>query len=50
MLDTPAPDLAYLFKHVVTQEVAYGLLLSDQRRQLHRAVAQWYEQTHAEDP
>jgi hypothetical protein len=48
-LDTPAPDLAYLFKHVVTQEVAYGLLLSAQRRQLHRAVAEWYEQTQADD-
>jgi predicted ATPase len=34
---------------VVTQEVAYGLLLYAQRRQLHRAVAQWYEQTQAED-
>jgi class 3 adenylate cyclase/tetratricopeptide (TPR) repeat protein len=50
VLDKPAPDLAYLFKHVVTQEVAYGLLLSAQRRQLHRAVAGWYEQTQAEDP
>jgi class 3 adenylate cyclase/tetratricopeptide (TPR) repeat protein len=49
VLDTAAPDLAYLFKHVVTQEVAYGLLLSAQRRQLHRAVAEWYEQTPAED-
>jgi hypothetical protein len=49
VLDTPAPDLAYLFKHVVTQEVAYGLLLSAQRRQLHRAVAEWYEQTQADD-
>jgi predicted ATPase/class 3 adenylate cyclase len=49
VLDTPEPDLAYLFKHVVTQEVAYSLLLSAQRRQLHRAVAEWYEQTHSED-
>jgi class 3 adenylate cyclase/tetratricopeptide (TPR) repeat protein len=49
MLDTPEPDLAYLFKHVVTQEVAYSLLLSAQRRQLHRAVAAWYEQTQGED-
>jgi class 3 adenylate cyclase/tetratricopeptide (TPR) repeat protein len=49
MLDTPEPDLAYLFKHVVTQEVAYGLLLYAQRRQLHRAVAEWYEQTQADD-
>jgi predicted ATPase len=49
VLDTPAPDLAYLFKHVVTQEVAYGLLLASQRRQLHRAVAEWYEQVQADD-
>jgi tetratricopeptide (TPR) repeat protein len=49
VLETPAPDLAYLFKHVVTQDVAYSLLLSAQRRQLHRAVAEWYEQTQAED-
>jgi class 3 adenylate cyclase/tetratricopeptide (TPR) repeat protein len=49
VLDTPEPDLAYLFKHVVTQEVAYSLLLAAQRRQLHRAVAEWYEQTQADD-
>jgi class 3 adenylate cyclase/tetratricopeptide (TPR) repeat protein len=49
VLDTPEPDLAYLFKHVVTQEVAYSLLLYAQRRQLHRAVAEWYEQTQADD-
>jgi class 3 adenylate cyclase/tetratricopeptide (TPR) repeat protein len=49
MLDTPEPDLAYLFKHVVTQEVAYGLLLYGQRRQLHRAIAEWYEQARADD-
>jgi tetratricopeptide (TPR) repeat protein len=34
---------------VVTQEVAYGLLLSAQRRQLHRAIAEWYELTQAGD-
>jgi class 3 adenylate cyclase/tetratricopeptide (TPR) repeat protein len=49
VLDTPEPDLAYLFKHVVTREVAYSLLLSAQRQQLHRAVAEWYEQTQADD-
>jgi class 3 adenylate cyclase/tetratricopeptide (TPR) repeat protein len=49
VLDTPEPDLAYLFKHVMTQEVAYSLLLYAQRRQLHRAVAEWYEQTQADD-
>jgi tetratricopeptide (TPR) repeat protein len=49
LLDRPEPDLAYLFKHVVTQEVAYSLLLYGQRRQLHRAVAEWYEHSQADD-
>jgi class 3 adenylate cyclase/tetratricopeptide (TPR) repeat protein len=41
-----APDAfsEYLFKHVITQEVAYGLLLYRQRRELHRGVARWYEE------
>lgn len=45
-LTSPAPDqpqLAYLFKHVITRDVAYGLMLFSHRQQLHRAVAQWYE-------
>jgi predicted ATPase len=46
-LDTPQPDLAYLFKHIITQEAAYDLMLVSQRRQLHRSVAEWYERTHA---
>jgi class 3 adenylate cyclase/tetratricopeptide (TPR) repeat protein len=50
MLDSPEPDLTYLFKHVVTQEVAYSRLLYGQRRQLHRAVAEWYERSQADDP
>jgi tetratricopeptide (TPR) repeat protein len=48
-LETPAPELAYIFKHIITQEVAYNLMLFSQRRQLHRTVAEWYEQTQAED-
>jgi hypothetical protein len=48
-LDTPSPDLTYIFKHIITQEVAYNLMLFTQRKQLHRTVAQWYEHTHAED-
>ena len=42
-------DLAYLFKHIITQEVAYSLLPSVQRNQLHRAVAEWIEATHGND-
>ncbi|MGH2592281.1 MAG: AAA family ATPase [Anaerolineae bacterium] len=42
-LETPEPDLTYIFKHIITREVAYNLMLFSQRRQLHRAVAEWYE-------
>jgi class 3 adenylate cyclase/tetratricopeptide (TPR) repeat protein len=49
-VETPEPDLAYLFKHIITQETAYNLMLYAQRRQLHRAVAEWYERSQAEDP
>ena len=48
-LETPEPDLAYIFKHIITQDVAYNLMLFAQRRQLHQAVAEWYEQTYMED-
>lgn len=44
LLEASGTDLEYLFKHVITQEVAYGLLLYRQRRELHRSVAQWYEE------
>ena len=44
ILDTPDPDISYLFKHIITQEVAYNLLLFSQRRSLHRAMAEWYEE------
>ncbi len=44
-LEEPEPNLAYRFKHVLTQEAAYQTLLFAQRRALHGAVAGWYEQT-----
>ncbi len=44
-LEAPEPELTYIFKHIITQEVAYETLLHAQRRQLHRAVARWYERT-----
>ena len=46
--EAPEPEPSYLFRHVITQEVTYDLLSFAQRRKLHAAVAQWYEQTHAE--
>jgi len=48
-LETPEPNLRYIFKHVITQEVSYGLLLFAQRQRLHRAVAEWYEGNFAAD-
>ena len=36
----------YSFKHTITREVTYQSLLFDRRRQLHRSVAQWYEDTY----
>jgi len=47
--ETPEPDLAYIFKHIITQEVTYNLLLFAQRRELHQIVAQWFERTRADD-
>ncbi|HLF28278.1 MAG TPA: adenylate/guanylate cyclase domain-containing protein [Anaerolineae bacterium] len=36
---------AYLFKHVLTQEAAYGSILLSRRRELHRRVAECLERT-----
>jgi class 3 adenylate cyclase/tetratricopeptide (TPR) repeat protein len=43
---SPEPNPAYAFKHTITREAAYNLMLFEQRRELHRAVAEWYERTH----
>ncbi|MBI6546967.1 MAG: hypothetical protein HY692_09250, partial [Cyanobacteria bacterium NC_groundwater_1444_Ag_S-0.65um_54_12] len=47
--ETPDPDLAYIFKHVITQEVVYGLLPYSSRKALHQTAAEWYERTGAAD-
>lgn len=47
-METPDPHLAYLFKHIVTREVAYGLMTYAQRQQLHENTAVWYE-TYVQD-
>jgi len=46
LVESEGPDLAYIFKHVVTQEVAYNLMLFSQRRLLHQAVAEWIEKNY----
>ncbi|MEM7344242.1 MAG: AAA family ATPase [Chloroflexota bacterium] len=48
-VQTAESELTYSFKHAITQEVAYQLMISTQRQQLHCAVAEWLEQTYAQD-
>jgi tetratricopeptide (TPR) repeat protein len=40
------PDPEYTFKHALTHEVAYGSLLGDCRRELHRRIGAAIEQRH----
>ena len=42
------PDLAYLFKHAMTQETAYASLLNKARRDIHVQVAQAIEMQYAD--
>jgi class 3 adenylate cyclase/tetratricopeptide (TPR) repeat protein len=49
LIESETPDLAYIFKHAVTREVAYNLMLYSQRRQLHQAAAEWIEQNNADN-
>lgn len=37
------PELIYAFKHAILQDVAYKLMLNQQRQALHQAIAEWYE-------
>jgi len=46
-LDTPPPELAYLFKHILTQEVAYETLPFATRAMLHDRIGQYVERTYA---
>jgi tetratricopeptide (TPR) repeat protein len=48
-VEIPEPSVTYVFEHVFTRDVAYQMLLFDQRRQLHHAVAEWLEQTGSDE-
>ena len=48
-LERPEPQAQYSFKHVIIQLAAYDMMLAAERRQLHEAVAGWYERTFADD-
>lgn len=49
LIETPLPDLSHIFRHAITQEVAYNLMAPTQRARLHRSIAQWYEDIHKAD-
>lgn len=40
---------SYVFKHIITQNVVYKLMLGGQRRSLHAAIAQWHESQHNDE-
>jgi tetratricopeptide (TPR) repeat protein len=42
------PELAYMFKHALTHEVAYNSLLVQRRKELHRLIALAIEELYAE--
>jgi class 3 adenylate cyclase/tetratricopeptide (TPR) repeat protein len=42
------PELAYMFKHALTHDVAYSTLLVERRKTLHRVVALAIEELYAE--
>lgn len=48
-LDIREPEPIYLFRHVMMQQVAYELLLFEQRQQLHHTIAEWYEKSYADN-
>ncbi len=48
-VEATEPELTYIFKHVITQQVAYNLMLFAQRQALHRAVGEWYERTFSQE-
>jgi class 3 adenylate cyclase/tetratricopeptide (TPR) repeat protein len=41
------PELEYIFKNVITQEVAYNSLLFDRRRELHGCIGMAIEETYS---
>ncbi|MBS0661420.1 MAG: AAA family ATPase [Verrucomicrobia bacterium] len=49
LIETPLPDLSHIFRHAITQEVAYNLMAPTQRERLHRAIAEWYEEIYRAD-
>jgi len=48
-LDKPEPELEYIFKHAITQEVAYESLAYDTRESLHERLGEFIERSYPEN-
>ncbi len=48
-LDSVEPELVYLFKYIITQQVAYESLLYATRARLHEAIGRFIEQNEADN-
>lgn len=48
-LDKQNPDWEYVFKHIITQEVAYESLLYKHRRELHHEIGAYLEGKHQQN-
>jgi class 3 adenylate cyclase/tetratricopeptide (TPR) repeat protein len=48
-LMAPAENWTYSFKSLIAHDVAYQSMLYEQRRSLHRNIAEWYEREHVSD-
>jgi class 3 adenylate cyclase len=50
LYEQPAlPEVEYLFKHALTQEVAYSTVLQDRRKELHERTGRAIEELYADD-
>jgi predicted ATPase len=48
-VDVPEPELLYIFKHVIIQEVAYESLLYSTRAMLHERIGDYIEEKHVDE-
>lgn len=48
-LDRPAPHLEYIFKHIMTQEVAYNSQPFEKRQKIHEKAGEYFEERYGDD-
>ncbi len=48
--ESNSPGQLFTFRHAITHQVAYDLTPFAQRRDLHRAVGEWFEARYQDDP